>query len=97
MVYQALIKIIDKIKNFGSSFNKSSINQETEKDINFDKNDLYKFICVVLYKNNQDEKLEIIKNQFIEKIVKRNTVFLSKNNVNLNQITYNEKINSQLI
>jgi len=97
MVYQALTKIINKIKRFSNSFYSVSINQEIEKDTNFDKNDLYKLICVVLYKNKDDEKLNIIKNQFVEKIVKRNTVFLSKNNVNLSQINYNEKINAQLI
>lgn len=97
MVYQALTRIINKIKRFSNSFYSVSINQEIEKDTNFDKNDLYKLICVVLYKNKDDEKLNIIKNQFVEKIVKRNTVFLSKNNVNLSQINYNEKINAQLI
>lgn len=97
MVYQALTRIINKIKRFSNSFYSVSINQEIEKDTNFDKNDLYKLICVVLYKNKDDERLNIIKNQFVEKIVKRNTVFLSKNNVNLSQINYNEKINAQLI
>lgn len=97
MIYQALTRMINKIKRFSNSFYSVSINQEIEKDTNFDKNDLYKLICVVLYKNKDDERLNIIKNQFVEKIVKRNTVFLSKNNVNLSQINYNEKINAQLI
>lgn len=97
MIYQALTRMINKIKRFSNSFYSVSINQEIEKDTNFDKNDLYKLICVVLYKNKDDEKLNIIKNQFVEKIVKRNTVFLSKNNVNLSQINYNKKINAQLI
>jgi hypothetical protein len=97
MIYKLIIEIINKIKSIGDSLFTSHIDEDLEKDLDFDKNDLYKFICVVLYKMNDEDKLKKIQEQFVEKIIKRNTVFLSKNHINLNKINYNEKIASQLI
>ena len=89
MIYKLIIEIINKIKSIGDSLFTSHIDEDLEKDLDFDKNDLYKFICVVLYKMNDEDKtlqliLEYVKQN--NKILRANYSLLQENNALLKYI-----------